>query len=497
MLYCPAAKSTRRPYARHANERMHSPVVGLFPRDLHGSKVHFSKQWLERRNRFTKLSGKRQNPDTAMELHLPNPRDLCEETKVLQGLQEEPEMDGRKPTLKSSQKVSLLSSSVRTVIRLRRTTQLLKKGVPSRDPPSKPLQRRQSLGKVKVGNQANFQSSQYFTFDTSAQPPQSSSKKKKKRPKNPRVLYPGCSRKYLPTEHKSKAKRCLLLLVGIVCFQILNAIENLDDNVAKYDLDGLEKTMRREVFGQDLAVEGVMGLLKDYLATHIHNKPLVISFHGPSGVGKSHVGWLLAKHFRSIMGHETVLHYFTQHHCPEGVPAMSCQLELSKMVTEMVTQAEVEEKIPLFILDEVESMPPDLLETLGRFFHTNQTNEFLNAVYILISNLGAKEVTDVLLQNVTMDLLQAQRTAEQLRTVLSPVLSQIHPLWMSAEIVPFVLLEKSHVRSCFYEEMMSEGIYPDPNHIERLVSQLGYYTKGELELAVTGCKPVVGKVNLL
>ncbi|XP_054854277.1 torsin-4A [Eublepharis macularius] len=431
------------------------------------------------------------------------------------GAQEEVKMEGRKPSsgtpaLKCPQKISLLSSPVRAVVRLRRTAHMLKKGLsPTErrtlhgDAQSKHLQRQISLGKAKLGSasasvlsQASFETSQYFTFDTSVQP-QTRSSKRKKRSKNPRVLYPGSSRRYLPTEQKSKAKRCLLLLVSIVCFQILNAIENLDDNLLKYDLDGLEKTMRREVFGQIVAIENIMALLKDYLVTHIHNKPLVISFNGPSGVGKSHVGWLLAKHFRSVMGHNFVLHYFTMHHCPDNASSLACQLDLSEKIGVMVTQAEIEEKIPLFILDEVELMSPALLETLGRFFQSNQTNEFLNAIYILISKVGGKEITNFLLQNVSSDLLLPQSKVEELLASLRPVLSRVHPLWGSAEIVPFVLLEKNHVQSCFYEEMMSEGVYPDPSHIESLASQLNYYVKGGKQFAVTGCKQVVASVNLL
>ncbi|XP_066466916.1 torsin-4A [Tiliqua scincoides] len=415
-------------------------------------------------------------------------------------------MDGRKTggSLKNSQKLSLLSSPVRAVVRLRRSARLLKKGLSPTDPQRKLLQRQISLGKAKLGGssatllgQASFESSQYFTFDTSVLQPVTRTGKRTKKRKSRRVLYPGSSRRYLPTEHTSKAKQCLLLLVGIICFQILNAIENLDDNILKYDLDGLEKTMHREVFGQTLAIENIMGLLKDYLATHIHSKPLVVSFNGPSGVGKSHIGWLLAKHFRSVMGSNSVLHYFTMHHCPDNSSTPACQSDLSKTISEMVTQAEIEEKIPLFILDEVELMSPALLDTLGRFFQTNQTNEFLNAVYILISNLGGDKITDVLLEKVAGGVLQPQWQAEELRTALRPVLNHIHPLWALAEIVPFVLLEKNHILSCFYEEMMSEGLYPDPSHLESLAGQLRYYTRGEQQYAITGCKQVVAQVNLL
>lgn len=425
-------------------------------------------------------------------------------------------MDGWKPgsgaaALKGPQKISLLSSPVRAIIRLRRTAHMLKKGLsPTErrtlqgDPQSKLLQRQISLGKAKLSsasasvlNQASFEKAQYFTFDTAVQLPVTRSSKRKKRGKSTRVLYPGSTRRYLPTEQKSKAKRCLLLLVGIVCFQILNAIENLDDNILKYDLDGLEKTMHREVFGQAVAIESIMALLKDYLATHIHNKPLVISFNGPSGVGKSHVGWLLAKHFRSVVGHNFVLHYFTMHQCPGNASSLACQLDLSEKIGDMVTQAEIEEKIPLFILDEVELMSPALLETLSRFFQTNQTNEFLNAVYILISKVGGKEITNFLLQNGSTDLPLPPSKVEELLTSLRPVLSHVHPLWGFVEIVPFGLLEKNHVQSCFYEEMMSEGIYPDPSHIESLASQISYYVEGGRQYAVMGCKQVVATVNLL
>ncbi|XP_013929299.1 PREDICTED: torsin-4A [Thamnophis sirtalis] len=411
--------------------------------------------------------------------------------------QEDVAMESRKSPAKSPQKLSLMSSPVRAVVRLRRTAHALKKCYL---PGEKLLQRQLSLGKSKlasVSNQASFNSSQYFTFDPAGPFSVAKPKRRKKKTTNPRVLYPESSRKYLPTEHRSRATKFLLLFVAIICFQILNAIENLDDNLMKYDLDGLEKTMAREVFGQPVVIERVMGLLKDYLATHVHNKPLVISFNGPSGVGKSHLGWLLAKHFRSVMGPRSVLHYFTMHHCPAESSVSTCQLELSETIGDMVAQAEMEEIIPVFILDEVEFMPDTLLETLGGFFQKNQTNEYLNAVYILISNLGGEEITRHFLQNVSDDSLQPPKDLEELQAALRPLLSEVHPFWTGVEIVPFGLLEKTHILSCFYEEMMSEGIYPNTSHIEVLAGQLSYYKKAGKEFGRTGCKQVVGKVNLL
>ncbi|XP_062446782.1 torsin-4A [Rhea pennata] len=410
-------------------------------------------------------------------------------------------------------KISSISSPLRAIIRLRRQFRMQKKSRLHLELPreksselvqTRLLQRQISLSRTSLYsspmsffNQSSFENSQYFTFDTSVdQYAMSKRRRKKKRRKSRIVLYPDKTKRYLPTEEKSNAKRCLLLLIAIIFFQILNAIENLDDNLQKYDLDGLEKTMHREVFGQSVAVENIMELLKDYLATHIHNKPLVISLNGPVGVGKSHVGWLLAKHFRSVMDNDFVLQYFVMHHCPNEVNDLTCQIDLSKKISDLVTRAEIEEKIPLFILDEVELMSPVLLDTLSRFFEPNQTNEFLNAIYILISNIGGSEITKFVIQNASTELLHQQRGIEELLNIIQPLLIHAHPLWKSADIVPFVLLEKSHVINCFLEEMRREGLYPDQNHIENLASQLSYYTTGDKQYSRTGCKQVVAKVNL-
>ncbi|XP_061233932.1 torsin-4A [Neopsephotus bourkii] len=414
----------------------------------------------------------------------------------------------------ASKRMYSISSPLRAIIRLRRQYRGQKKSrlhleLPREKPSelvhTRLLQRQLSLNRtglyrpsMSLFNQSSFESSQYFTFDTSVeQYAMKKCRRKKNRRKSRIVLYPDKTKRYLPAEEKSKAKRCLLLLIVIIFFQILNAIENLDDNLQKYDLDGLEKTMHREVFGQKVAVESIMELLKDYLATHIHNKPLVISLNGPTGVGKSHVGWLLAKHFRSIMNNDFVLQYFVMHHCPSGMAPLTCEIDLSKKISDMVTRAEIEEKIPLFILDEVELMSPVLLDTLSRFFEPNQTNEFLNAIYILISNIGGGEITKFVIQNSSAEILRPQRGAEELLSIVQPVLINAHPLWKSADIIPFVLLEKTHVINCFLEEMRREGLYPDQKHVENLASQLSYYTIEDKQYSRMGCKQVVAKVNLL
>ncbi|XP_064420726.1 torsin-4A-A-like [Latimeria chalumnae] len=413
----------------------------------------------------------------------------------------------------SSQRLSVLCSPLSAAARIRRRYKLIKKTRLSHDVDEE-VTSEEKLTKLVTYRQLSRQSSKdyinrgkylrpvkdspkHFTFDIASEKLSPKKPRRMKKHRKSKVLYPDHAKRYLPAKEKSRAKKCLVLLSAIICFQILNAIENLDDNVQKYDLEGLEKTMQREVFGQKVAVDSILDFLNNYLATHIHNKPLVISLNGPSGVGKSHVGRLLAKHFSSVMGDDFVLQYYALHSCPAEENASSCKQELATKITNIVAKAEIEEKIPMLIFDEVEFMHLALLDQLHRYIQANESNEFINSIFILISNLGQGEVTKYILQNASSDLLHQEKKSEELVSIIQSSLNRYHSMWKHAEIVPFILLEKSHIMNCFLDEMISEGFHPDTGHIEKLAGQLNYYSAGDREYSVNGCKQVVAKVNLL
>ncbi|XP_067825560.1 torsin-4A-B-like [Heptranchias perlo] len=415
-----------------------------------------------------------------------------------------PEMEAAHKALPGArQRISMVTSPLRAACRIRHKYLVMKKrrgfGTEQSEPAGGegsgagrcPPLKGQEASERPLRRKAK--PAEYFTFEKPTVRPL----KRRRSSKRRKVLYPNGTRKYLPEEKKSKAKYCLFLLSIIVCFQIYNAIENLDDNVLKYDLVGLEKTLKREVFGQPASIDSLMNLLKDYLATHIHNKPLVLSLNGPIGVGKSLVGRLLAKHFRSVLSDQLVYQYFVLHHCPTRQGIDSCQQEMAGGISDMVNRAEEEEKIPLLIFDEVEFMQPALLDFLQNYFQPNQTNEFLNAVYVLISNYGQGEITKFVLHNGSSGMLRQPAKSEELLFVVQSTLVNSHPLWKHADIIPFTLLERAHVLDCFLEEMMREGFYPDTAHLEELSRELNYYSVGDRQYSVLGCKQVVSKVNLL
>lgn len=260
----------------------------------------------------------------------------------------------------------------------------------------------------------------------------------------------------------------------------------------------------REVVGQQEALDGLLSHLRDYLSTYSHSKPLVVSLHGPTGVGKSHLGRLLARHFRSVAGEAMVLQYYVLHHCPQQADVAGCARNLSAVITETVTQAQEEEKIPLFVFDEVEHMQEEILDALWSAVASRDANEYQNAVYLLLSNLGHEHIVKYVLHNSSSASTARSASgrhgyhAKQLTPVLTDALVKRHVLWAEAEILPLGLLEKAHIMECFLEEMTQEGFYPDRTNMERLAGELEYYPEvGGRQYSQTGCKQVVAKVNLL
>ncbi|KAB1280322.1 Torsin-4A [Camelus dromedarius] len=292
---------------------------------------------------------------------------------------------------------------VRAVVRLRRRVCLLRK---RRLPPPGV-----GPGYVPGAPRANLDQPQFFNL---RQPSGAALEgAAKEAPAQPRGALPrDLAQVPAARGSRSRAQRCLLLLVAIVGFQ-------------------------------PAAVGRIVALLRDYLATHVHSRPLLLALHGPSAWARATWAASWRATIRAVL--------------EDGALA--------------------EEKTPLLVLDEVEFLPPALLDELHGFLQPQRSHHFHNAIYCLLSGAGGAEVTRFVLQNASRALALRQDGAHA--------------------IVPFLLLDKRDVVNCFRDEMAGEGFFPDQARAELLAAQLSYHRVAGREFAVTGCKQVVATVNLL
>ena len=174
-------------------------------------------------------------------------------------------------------------------------------------------------------------------------------------------------------------------------------------SVSKSDrerLKSLAKRMKKAIFGQDQALDGLITAIKRSRAgLSIPDKPIgSFLFTGPTGVGKTEV----AKQLASNMGVEFVRfdmsEYMEKHAVARliGAPPGYVGFEQGGLLTEQVR------KTPhcVLLMDEIEKAHPDLINILLQVMdHGTLTDnngkkaDFRNVVIIMSSNAGAREMS--------------------------------------------------------------------------------------------------------
>ena len=172
-------------------------------------------------------------------------------------------------------------------------------------------------------------------------------------------------------------------------------------NVSKDDaevLKDLEKTLKRVVFGQNLAIEALSSAIKLARAgLREPEKPIGnYLFAGPTGVGKTEV----AKQLASTLGVELLRfdmsEYMEKHAVSRliGAPPGYVGFDQGGLLTDGVDQ----NPHCVLLLDEIEKAHPDVFNILLQVMdhgtltdHNGRSVDFRNVILIMTSNAGAAE----------------------------------------------------------------------------------------------------------
>ena len=172
-------------------------------------------------------------------------------------------------------------------------------------------------------------------------------------------------------------------------------------NVSKNDtqiLRDLEKSLKRVVFGQNVAIESLASAIKLSRAglrepeKHIGN----YLFAGPTGVGKTEVAKQLADTLGIELLRFDMSEYMEKHAISRliGAPPGYVGFDQGGMLTDKVDQ----HPFCVLLLDEIEKAHPDVFNILLQVMdhgkltdHNGRTVDFRNVILIMTSNAGASE----------------------------------------------------------------------------------------------------------
>ncbi|KAG5840944.1 prosalusin [Anguilla rostrata] len=274
----------------------------------------------------------------------------------------------------------------------------------------------------------------------------------------------------------------------------------------KPDVQGLEWDLYKNLYGQHLAQEIVSEAVVGFLQKDNPDMPLVLSFHGASGTGKTFVTSILGRHLYGAAMSSPYIHQFIPTlHFPLLDRVQEYRSALKRWVEGNLTAC----ARSIFIFDEMERMPPGVIDVLVPFLGPShvvfQTN-YRKAIYIFISTAGqevinklaletrqaGKEREDIQLGDLETSLAQAVFHNKNSGFFQSRIISEK----LVTCLVPFLPLSRWHVNRCARRELCQRGQCQRRDIVEAVGSSLTYTLENGQFFSNTGCKLVPAKVNL-
>ncbi|XP_026178652.1 prosalusin [Mastacembelus armatus] len=267
----------------------------------------------------------------------------------------------------------------------------------------------------------------------------------------------------------------------------------------------LEWDLYKNVYGQHLAQEIVAEEVASFLQNKSPDRPLVLSFHGSSGTGKTLVSSMLGNHlYGSAMSSPYVHQFVPTLHFPSPHMVKQYREELKNWVQGNLTEC----ARSVFIFDEMEKMPSGLIDVLEPFLgpsHIVFRTNYRKAIYIFISTTGEEVIN-----KLAMESRQAGRDREEIRLAdLQEAIAQtiynnntsgffqssIIQKDLITRFVPFLPLSRRHVERCVRSQLCQRGSCGRSDVVEAVGGDMVYTPVQGQYFSTTGCKAVPAKIN--
>uniref|UniRef100_A0AAY5KE47 Torsin family 2 member A n=2 Tax=Esox lucius TaxID=8010 RepID=A0AAY5KE47_ESOLU len=269
---------------------------------------------------------------------------------------------------------------------------------------------------------------------------------------------------------------------------------------------GLEWDLYKNLYGQHLAQDIVSEEVANFLQAENPDRPLVLSFHGASGTGKTLVSSMIGRHlYGTAMGSPYIHQFVPTLHFPMPEHAKQYQVALKRWLKGNLTAC----ARSIFIFDEMEKMPPGVIDIVAPFLgpsHSVFGTNYRKAIYIFISTIGEEVIN-----RLALETRQAGREREEIRLVeLEDAISQavynnkrsgfFHSRIIQEKLltsfVPFLPLGRRHVERCAYRELCQRGECQRKDVVEAVGGAVVYVPEQGQHFSSTGCKSVPAKINL-
>ncbi|BFZ24380.1 hypothetical protein BsWGS_27418 [Bradybaena similaris] len=272
---------------------------------------------------------------------------------------------------------------------------------------------------------------------------------------------------------------------------------------------GLEHDLASKLHGQHLVQKTVLRHLRSHLQSDSPQKALVLSFHGPTGVGKNFVSRIIADNIYKDGVKSPFVHMLSAtREFPHEAMVPFYKDQLKAWIEGNMTRCGQS----MFIFDEVDKLPAKLLDVIKPYldYYTHLGGiDYRRAIFLFLSNTGGTDISKMLLERWKAGL---SREDLQLSEVEGSMMASAinaenkQGLWHSQLIsshlitayIPFLPLEKQHVRKCVADYFLLKNYPVLPIHgqlVDEVLKELTFFPPTEQVFSSTGCKRVAEKVD--
>lgn len=273
--------------------------------------------------------------------------------------------------------------------------------------------------------------------------------------------------------------------------------------------DKLLEELNSKVFGQPLITKPIYKSLKAHMINDRPSRPLVMYFSGWTGTGKTLVARLIASSlFKNGMESKFVKYISSSYHFPVKIEddhqiAIHRQ-RLRDMIRETVKRCERS----LIILDELDKLPAGVVDTLQPLFDYIEDVDgvrYNKAIFIFLSNTGATQLNRLAYKMFTEGKERKDLSSKDIEEILVQESlkeqggfrkSSLIQRYSIGVFVPFLPLERQHVKKCILNEIEAQYVIPDnmDNLVEEIADEMIYFPDDTQLYSMSGCKGVHDKV---
>ena len=273
----------------------------------------------------------------------------------------------------------------------------------------------------------------------------------------------------------------LIMGGGAIGYKYYNSMEACNSYWIHQDPDDVERALnsewKKKVFGQDLALKVIRNSLLNHLkkvAAGNSEKPLVLSFHGGLGTGKTFVTDLLA----NLLFKEGENSSFVRRmHLIDMLSHLYTKDEKRHMIKNQIKTTVQSCSQSLIIIEEIDNLEPGIIDVLFSYFDQQKSVggvDFRKAIFIFSSNTGTREISYETCKQFNLTEQRSQFDAEAFYRIIkhASYQGQSDPLSLSRggfamsklikhdlinSFVPFLPLEKDHIVQCMEASFAKEN----------------------------------------